>query len=64
MKHKDFLKGGSKSGASTNPNRKLPDKQKEGGNMRDKAKINLLNLYREKPDFDKMNEKPTEAMKI
>lgn len=32
--------------------------------MRDKAKINLLNLYRAKPDYDKMNEKPTEAMKI
>ena len=32
--------------------------------MRDKAKINLLNLYRNKPDMDKMREKPTEAAKI
>lgn len=32
--------------------------------MRDKAKINLLNLYREKPDFEKMKEKPSEAVKI
>ena len=32
--------------------------------MRDKAKINLLNLYRAKPDYDKMKEKPTEAAKI
>jgi hypothetical protein len=32
--------------------------------MRDKAKINLLNLYRNKPDMEKMREKPTEAAKI
>lgn len=32
--------------------------------MRDKAKINMINMYRAKPDYDKMNEKPTEAMKI
>ena len=32
--------------------------------MRDKAKINLLNLYKEKPDFAAMRVKPTEAAKI
>lgn len=50
-------KNNGKSGASTNPERRLPKKQLGvGSQMRSKAKIKLLNLYREKPDIEKMNE--------
>lgn len=41
---------GSKSGASTNPDRKLPQKQLGGPFMRTKQTINRLRMYREKPD--------------
>jgi len=41
----------SKSGASTNPDRKIPEKSK--GHMRSKSKINILNMYREKVDWYK-----------
>ncbi len=47
-----------KSGASTNPDRKLTEKTKNAKftHMRDKSTIKLLNLYNEKPDIEKMHE--------
>lgn len=44
-------KNPTKSGASTNPDRKVPEKSK--GHMRTKSKINILNMYREKVDWYK-----------
>jgi hypothetical protein len=38
----------NKSGASTNPDRKTNEGQTH---MRSKAKINILNMYREKPNM-------------
>jgi len=50
-KFKGSSKGG-KSGASTNPDRKLPEKQLNSHHQffRTKQTINRLNLYNEKPD--------------
>ncbi len=42
-----------KSNASTNPDRKAPGRE-GGGFMRKKSQIKLLNLYRDKPDIEKM----------
>ncbi len=55
-----------KSGASTNADRKLPGNIKKGGftHMRDKAKINLLNLYNDKPDLEKMREVKSEPVRV
>lgn len=49
-------KNPGKSGASTNPERKLADKTLKAKftHMRDKSTIKLLNLYNEKPDMEKM----------
>lgn len=56
---------GGKSGASTNPERRLPKKQLNANSqMRSKAKIKLLNLYREKPDLEKMRETPNDPARI
>jgi hypothetical protein len=32
--------------------------------MRDKAKINLLNLYNDKPDLEKMREVKSEPVRV
>jgi len=53
----------SKSTASTNPYRKIPANA-EAGAFREKAKIKLLNLYKEKPDMEKMKERPKEPARI
>ena len=42
-------KGTHKSASSSNPNRKVGEK--EGMNMRSKNKIKVLNMYRDKPDM-------------
>ena len=56
---------GGKSGASTNPERRLPQKQLgKGSLMRSKAKIKLLNLYNDKPDLEKMREEPDKPARI
>lgn len=59
-------KNPGKSGASTNPERKLTDKTKNARytHMRDKSTIKLLNLYNEKPDLEKMREQKLESAKI
>ncbi len=55
-----------KSGASTNPDRKMP---KGGDNnnfthFRSKSKIKLLNLYRSKPDLEKMKEQKIGPVRV
>lgn len=45
-----------RSNASTNPSR--PDPHNGKGHLRSRATINRLNMYRDKPDFKKMNETP------
>lgn len=59
-------KNPGKSGASTNPDRKLPGKSVNAkySHMRDKSKIKLLRLYNEKPDMEKMHEQKLESAKI
>lgn len=56
----------SKSGASTNPDRRLPKKQlnNPSSQMRDKGTIKLLNLYRQKPDIEKMHEQKVGPQRI
>jgi hypothetical protein len=55
-----------KSGASTNEDRKMPDKAKKGGftHLRDKSTIKLLNMYNEKPDLEKMREVKNEPARV
>lgn len=52
-----------RSNASTNPNRKAPGKD-NGKFYRSKSTIKMLNLYNEKPDIKKMEERPTSAARI
>lgn len=52
-----------KSNASTNPNRKAPGKD-DGTFFRSKSTINRLNMYNQKPDLEKMKERPTSAARI
>jgi nuclear GTP-binding protein len=47
-----------KSAASTNPNRPDPSGGKAGSQFRTKQTINRLNMYKEKPDIQKMKERP------
>jgi nuclear GTP-binding protein len=47
-----------RTNASTNPDR--PDPHKGKGHLRDKATINRLNMYTEKPDYKKMRKAPTD----
>ena len=49
-----------KSAASSNPNRPDPSGGKPGSQFRSRATINRLNMYRAKPDFKKMNKRPTD----
>ena len=44
--------------ASTNPNR--PDKDKGKGNMRSRATINRVNMYRDKPFKEDRSKMPTD----
>lgn len=53
----------SKSKAATNPYRVIPEHAQDGS-FRDKAKIKLLNLYRQKVDKVKMRETPKEPARI
>ena len=60
---KSYGKKGSafkKSKASTNPNRPDPAGGKPGSQFRTKATINRLNMYKEKPNLQKMKERPTD----
>lgn len=59
---KSGKKGSSftKSKASTNPNRPDPSGGKVGSQFRDRATINRLNMYKSKPDLQKMKERPTD----
>jgi len=49
-----------KSAASTNPNRPDPTGGKKGSQFRTKATINRLNMYKAKPDIQKMKQLPTD----
>jgi len=49
-----------KSKASTNPNRPDPAGGKSGSQFRTKATINRLNMYKAKPDLEKMKKRPTD----
>ena len=53
-KHSAF----KRSNASTNPSR--PDPHNGHGHLRDRATINRLNMYRDKPDIAKMKKTPTD----
>jgi nuclear GTP-binding protein len=53
----------SKSGASSNPNRPLPDGMKPGF-YRDKATIKRLNMYKDEPDMEKMRKVPDKPARI
>lgn len=59
-------KNPGKSGASTNPDRKVNEKTQKARftHMRDKSTIKLLNLYNEKVDMEKMREQKLESAKI
>jgi len=48
------------SKASTNPNRPDPSGGKKGSQFRDRATINRLNMYKKKPNMEKMRERPTD----
>lgn len=50
----------SKAKASTNPNRPDPAGGKPGSQFRTKATINRLNMYKAKPDKEKMKLRPTD----
>uniref|UniRef100_A0A7S3KSY0 Nucleolar GTP-binding protein 2 n=1 Tax=Euplotes crassus TaxID=5936 RepID=A0A7S3KSY0_EUPCR len=50
----------SRSNASSNPNR--PDPHNGKGHLRSKATINRLNMYNEKPNYEKMKKTPTDPM--
>ena len=50
----------TKSKASSNPNRPDPSGGKKGSQFRTKSTINRLNMYKAKPDFDKMKKAPTD----
>jgi nuclear GTP-binding protein len=52
----------SKSGNSSNPDRKINAGSE--GFYRTKAKINILNMYSDKPDWDKMSKRPVGPAKI
>jgi len=60
----DQRKGGkkTKSGNSLNPDRKI--KEGSEGFYRTKAKINILNMYNKKPDYEKMKERPVGPARI
>jgi len=61
-----FKKSGKKgssvshSKSSTNPNRPDPSGGKPGSQFRDRATINRLNMYKKKPDMEKMKKRPTD----
>jgi len=50
----------TKSKASTNPNRPDPSGGKAGSQFRTKGTINRLNMYKEKPNVEKMKQRPTD----
>lgn len=50
----------SHSKASTNPYRPDPSGGKKGSQFRDRATINRLNMYKQKPNMEKMRERPTD----
>lgn len=52
----------SKSGNSLNPDRKISPGSE--GFYRTKAKINILNMYNKKPNYEKMRERPTGPAKV
>ena len=47
-----------KSNSSTNPYRPDPSGGKPGSRFRTRATINRLNMYTQKPDLEKMKERP------
>ncbi|CAD8070445.1 unnamed protein product [Paramecium primaurelia] len=57
---------GSKSGASTNPDRKLPEKQLNAKHQffRSKQTIQRLNLYNEKPNKEEMWKQATQPARV
>ncbi len=50
----------SHSKASSNPHRPDPSGGKPGSQFRDRATINRLNMYKQKPNMQKMKERPTD----
>lgn len=52
-----------RSNASTNPNRKAPGKD-NGTFFRSKSTIKMLNMYNQKPDVEKMKERPSGPARI
>ena len=66
--HKEKQQGGKKNGgsafnkgkSSSNPYRPDPSGGKPGSQFRTRATINRLNMYRAKPNFDKMKARPTD----
>ena len=60
----DKMRGKSKpkSGHSLNPDRKVNEGSE--GFYRTKAKINILNMYTKRPDYEKMKERPTGPARI
>ena len=49
-----------KSTASSNPYRPDPSGGKPGSRFRDRATINRLNMYTQKPDMEKLRKRPTD----
>ena len=49
-----------RSNSSANPYRPDPSGGKPGSRFRDRATINRLNMYNEKPDVEKMKKRPTD----
>jgi nuclear GTP-binding protein len=47
-----------RSNASSNPHR--PDPHNGTGHLRDRSTINRINMYKDKPDYKKMNKAPTD----
>eukprot|EP00331_Platyophrya_macrostoma_P001886 CAMPEP_0176424676 /NCGR_PEP_ID=MMETSP0127-20121128/10965_1 /TAXON_ID=938130 /ORGANISM="Platyophrya macrostoma, Strain WH" /LENGTH=565 /DNA_ID=CAMNT_0017805751 /DNA_START=20 /DNA_END=1717 /DNA_ORIENTATION=+ len=58
----ESIKNHRKSASSTNPDRKSP--HGSDGFYRSKATIKRLNMYRDKPDIEKMHERPTGPARI
>ena len=50
----------SKSKSRSNPNRPDPSGDKPGSQFRTKATINRLNMYRAKPNMQKLRQAPTD----
>jgi len=66
--HKEQQTGGKKNGgsafnkgkSSSNPYRADPSGGKPGSQFRTRATINRLNMYKAKPDYKKMKQRPTD----